>query len=50
MCKGGIKKINDEAKSNRVHHPDDDPKLSRNFVRVSRQVLNDSKFPPSPAR
>jgi mRNA interferase MazF len=33
----------------RVHHPgnpsDDDPKLYRSFVIVSRQVLIDSKFP-----
>jgi mRNA interferase MazF len=29
----------------RVHHPDDDPKLYRSFVVVSRQILIDSRFP-----
>ena len=29
----------------RVHHPSDDPKLYRNFVVVSRQILIDSRFP-----
>ncbi len=29
----------------RVQHPNDDPKLYRSFVIVSRQVLIDSKFP-----
>jgi mRNA interferase MazF len=29
----------------RVHNPDDDPKLYRCFVVVSRQTLIDSKFP-----
>jgi len=29
----------------RVHKPNDDPKLFRSFVVVSRQVLIDSRFP-----
>jgi mRNA interferase MazF len=29
----------------RVHRPDDDPKLFRSYVIVSRQILIDSRFP-----